>query len=125
MTRMAVRPIGFWVLPLAVFGASLSSSTAIAQECTVADLPAAERKQLESAYTARRLLHGRTKADAWAREEGLKSRARLAATGVCGPKANSSRTAPKPAGGKKNCRMVSRAISGPNGMTMAMVPKCD
>lgn len=124
-TTVAVQSKRFWVLPLAIFGVVLSGATAMAQECTAADLPAAERKQLESAYTARRLLHGRAKADAWAREEGLKSRAKLAATGLCGPKASGSKPAPKANKGQKKCRMVSRAISGPGGMTMAMVPKCD
>lgn len=108
-----------------MFGAS---ALAAGRQCTENDVPAAERKKRQSDYVARRLLHGRTKADAWVREEGLKSRARLEAAGVCG---SNTRAAPVPSArkdrsnGKQKCRMVSRPISGPNGITMAMVPKCD
>ncbi|WP_207793775.1 hypothetical protein [Polymorphobacter multimanifer] len=125
LPMIAANQLAFRLASIALFSALAWSAPAAARECTADDVPAAERKKLESAYAARRILHGRTKADAWAREEGIKSRASLTAAGGCGPGSNASASAAKPAGSKKKCRMVSRAISGPGGMTMAMVPKCD
>lgn len=59
--------------------ASASSSAG----CSADALPAADRRRMEAEYVRRARTDGRSSADAWVREQGIRFRQQLVAQGVC------------------------------------------
>ena len=108
-----------------------------AARCSLDSMPAAERRQMESEYHARRKADGEASANLWIKQRGAQFRARLEREGVCPPAngraATPAASSPPPAalrnlkGGKcTKTVMQARNIANPGGgaMSMIMVPVC-
>lgn len=114
-----------------------ANARTVATPCSLDAMPAAERRQMERDYHARRKAEGEASANRWIGEKGRQFRARLEEQGVC-PPANgratkaaaspSTSTAVRNRKGGKCSRTVMQArnIANPGGgaMSMIMVPVC-
>ena len=105
--------------------------------CSLDAMPAAERRQMERDYHARRKADGEASANRWIGEQGRQFRARLERQGVCPPanaRASTASTATAPVTKVRNRKggkctktvMQARNIANPGGgaMSMIMVPVC-
>lgn len=125
---------------LAIGMFSLPASAAAPRGCNTHSLPAAEKHRLQTEYARRHRADGKTSADLWAKEQGMRYRKTLERQGVCPPRnTKNKRTAPKNditaeqtgerTHKKGKCtrtvmkpRQVANLGGGP--MTMVMVPVC-
>lgn len=57
--------------------------TAASRACSADALPAADRRRMETEYVRRARADGKPSADAWVREQGMRFRRQLVATGAC------------------------------------------
>lgn len=120
-----------------------TAKPASSQACSLASMPAAERRAMEQEYQRRDKADGRASANVWIREQGARFRMKLVAEGVCPPPDRTAGQAGKQvarnarASGKKpllnkkgqpctRTRVENRVSPGFGGeaMTMGLVPVC-
>jgi hypothetical protein len=109
------------------------------RHCSADALPIAERRRMQAEYQRRLRADGKSSADAWVNEQGRRFRERLAAEGVCNPRAEhrgGTHSAERPSEKRvvrdkdgrpcKRTRLENRNIAnlGGGAMSMVLVPVC-